>query len=342
MTVRIDRPSERPNERIARRGGAMTKRVWAMNGNRFSTLHASTLHEGKRHHRVRYAASFAGGALLGALGLAAYTARELNGPRQLGWRDEFTFTPWDVQVPYESVSFATDDGLTLRGWWFPRPETDRVIIGATGHKGVKTDLLGIGSGLWRAGNNVLIFDYRGCGESDPAPLSVGFYEQGDLRAAIRHAGERVPGARLGLIGYSMGAAISILVAATEPAIRAVIADSAYATLAGVVGAAYGRYRVPTRPFLAFSDRYNGWRHGYRFDALRPVDAVGAIAPRPLLLIHGTRDDVTPVDHAHQLYAAAGEPKELWIAEGARHCGAYFLDRQTYVARAAAFFDRALS
>ena len=296
---------------------------------------------GRRRRGARYAATFAGGALVGALGIAAYTARELNTPRQRGWRDEYTFTPWEVRVPYEPVSFSTTDGLTLRGWWFPQPDTDRVVIATTGHKGAKTDMLGIGSGLWRAGNNVLLFDYRGCGESDPAPLSVGFYEQGDVRAALDYARERVPDARLGLIGFSMGGALAILIAATDPSVRGVIADSAYATLAGVVGSAYGRYRVPNRPFLAISDRYNGWRYGYRYDALRPIDAVAAVSPRPLLIIHGTQDSVTPVAHAYQLYAAAGEPKELWIAEGAHHCGAYFLDRQTYVARAAAFFDRAL-
>src|SRR5690242_794897 len=82
----------------------------------------------------RYAATFAGGALLGAVGLAAYTARELNSPRTLGWRDEYTFTPWEVQVPHEAVEFPTEDGLTLRGWWFPQAGTDRVVVGATGHK----------------------------------------------------------------------------------------------------------------------------------------------------------------------------------------------------------------
>ena len=290
-------------------------------------------HTGKRRRGARYAATFVGGALIGALGIAAYTAYELNTPRPRGWRDEYTFTPWEVQVPYEPVSFTTADRLTLRGWWFPQPDSDRVVIAATGHKGAKTDMLGIGSGLWRAGNNVLLFDYRGCGESDPAPLSVGFYEQGDLRAALGFARERVSDAHLGLIGFSMGGALAILIAATDPSVRGVIADSAYATLASVVGSAYGRYRVPNRPFLAFSDRY---------DALRPIDAVAAVAPRPLLIIHGTQDGVTPVADAYQLYAAAGDPKELWIAEGAHHCGAYFLDRQSYVARAAAFFDHALA
>lgn len=48
---------------------------------------------GRRRRGARYAATFAGSALVGALGIAAYTARELNSPRQRGWRDEYTFTP---------------------------------------------------------------------------------------------------------------------------------------------------------------------------------------------------------------------------------------------------------
>lgn len=296
----------------------------------------------RRPDAFRYTAAFMGGALAGALGLAAYTGRELNGARPHTWRDEYTFTPWEVQVPFEAVSFVAEDGVTLRGWWFPSPGSERIIVGATGHKGTKPDLLGIGSGLWRAGNNVLLFDYRGCGESDPAPLSVGFYEQRDLRAAIDWARGRVPHAGLGLLGFSMGATLAILAAATDPTIRAVVADSAYATLQGVVAAAYGRYRLPSWPFLALCDRYNGWRYGYRYGALRPIAVVGQIAPRPLLIIHGTRDAVTPVAHAHQLYDAAGPGKALWIAEGAHHCGAYFLDREYYVARVAEFFAQGLA
>ncbi len=302
----------------------------------------TTKQQHRRRNLLGYAATLAGGTILGAVGVAAYTARELNAPRPAHWRDEYTFTPWEVQVPHETVQFLTNDGVRLQGWWFPQPQTTKTIICATGHKGAKTDLLGIGPALWRAGNNVLLFDYRGCGESDRAPLSVGFYEQGDLQAAVRFAQERLPDTRIGLVGFSMGAAIAILTAATNPAILAVLADSAFASLSGVIEAAYGRYRLPTQPLLTLSDRYNGWRYGYRYRSLRPIAAIAAIAPRPILIIHGERDQVTPVAHAHQLYAAAGCPKELWISPEAHHCGTYFLDRQTYVARAAQFFAHALA
>jgi uncharacterized protein len=290
---------------------------------------------------ARYLLSLGGAFAAGAAAVALYTTRELNRPNRRTWLDEFTFSPFELQVPHEPVSFRSEDGVTLRGWWFPRPETAGVVIACTGHRRAKHELLGIGSALWRAGNNVLLFDFRGCGESDDAPLSAGHRELPDARAAVQFARERLPGARVGMIGYSMGGAVAIAAAAAEPAVRAVVADSAYASLREVIAHAYRARRLPARPFLDLSDALNRWRYGYPFAALRPVDVVGRIAPRPLLLIHGGADGLAPVEHAHRLYAAAGEPKELWIVEGARHCGAYFADRQAYVARVADFFARAL-
>ena len=289
---------------------------------------------------ARTAMVVGGAALAGAVGVAAYTTRVLNRPLP-GMPEEYTFSPFETQAEFERVSFRAPDGVTLRGWWLLRPESDRVVIGLTGHRRAKHDLLGIGSALWRAGNNVLLFDFRGCGESDPAPLSVGYNELPDARAAVRYACERVPRVRIGLIGYSMGGVVAILTAVEEPAVRAVVGDSPYASLGEVVAHAYRRRRLPPRPLLDLADLVNQRRYGYPFAALRPVDVVGRIAPRPLLLIHGADDALTPVEHAHRLYAAAGEPKELWIVEGARHCGGYFVDRPAYVACVAGFFERYL-
>ncbi|HEX6289164.1 MAG TPA: alpha/beta fold hydrolase [Herpetosiphonaceae bacterium] len=294
-----------------------------------------------RHYKhFRYVLPVSGALLAGMVGVAAYTAHHISGRRRRNLGD-FTFSPWEVQVRHEQISFVTEDGVTIRGWWFARPDTRRVIVGCTGHRGTKADLLGIGSGLWRSGNNVLLFDYRGCGESDHALQSLAHHELRDARAAIGYAQERVDDARIGIIGYSMGAAVAIQVAAADPSIRAVVADSPFATMRDVVAYAFQRRRVPTRPTIELTDALTRLRYGYRFHAVRPLDVVGQIAPRPLLIIHGTADTTTPVEHGRWLYDAANEPKELWLLEGVTHCGAYFVDRPAYVARVAAFFARAL-
>jgi pimeloyl-ACP methyl ester carboxylesterase len=50
----------------------------------------------------------------------------------------------------------------------------------------------------------------------------------------------------------------------------------------------------------------------------PDAAAPRIAPTPLLVVHGDADLLFPVEHAHALYAAAGEPKQLWIEPGFGH------------------------
>jgi fermentation-respiration switch protein FrsA (DUF1100 family) len=109
----------------------------------------------------------------------------------------------------------------------------------------------------------------------------------------------------------------------------------------VIADAYMRRRLPTRPVLDWADAVTRWRYGYPFQAVRPIDVVAAIAPRPFLLLHGMADTIISVDHAHRIFAAASEPKELVIFEDAAHCGGYFADRPAYVARVSQFFARSL-
>ncbi|HEX6506276.1 MAG TPA: alpha/beta fold hydrolase [Chloroflexota bacterium] len=291
---------------------------------------------------MRYLVPVGGALLGGAVGVAAYTAHVLNGPRRPDPLAGYSFTPWEVQVPFEDVSFTADDGVVLRGWWFPQPDSKRVVVGFTGHKGLKQDLLGIGSALWRAGNNVLLFDFRGCGDSDVAPLSLAHNELPDARAAVRYASARIPDAAIGLIGYSMGAAVAILVGGDDPHIRAIVADSSFASIRDVLTHAHGRYRLPAGITVALTDFINRWRYGYHFEAIRPVDAIAGIAPRPILIIHGGTDPLITVDQGYRLYNAARQPKDLWVVEGVGHCGAYFADREVYVDRVAGFFEHCLS
>lgn len=86
-----------------------------------------------------------------------------------------------------------------------------MILGCSGKDGTKDDLIGIGSALWRAGFSVLLFDCRDRGESDRARRTLGFIEQLDAAAAISYAKNRMPDARLGMLGFSMGAVLAILV-----------------------------------------------------------------------------------------------------------------------------------
>lgn len=290
---------------------------------------------------MRYVSSLAALVVTAAAGVGIYTVHAIHAPKRRASAGPFTFSPWEVQIDHENVEFRTKDGVLIRGWWFPQ-QGNRVVVGCTGHRGAKQDLLGIGSALWRDGNNVLLFDFRGCGESDPAPRSLAHRELPDAQAAIEFARQRVAGARIGVIGYSMGASVAIMAVAEDSSVRALVADSPFATMRDAVGQAFRRRHLPVRALLGLSDAANRVRFGYWFKAVRPLDAIAKISPRPLLLIQGEDDRIIPVDHAYRLFAAAGDPKELWVVPGATHCGAYFINRTTYVQRVSQFFDLTLA
>lgn len=283
-----------------------------------------------------------GATALGAGAGALAAARQISGPQRPPL--PYGFTPYEVGVPSQDVTFTASDGVRLAGWWLDRPTPaegpDRVVVVCHGHRGSKADMLGIGPGLWREGFPVLLFDFRGNGESADGPQSLAHYEQRDLEAAIDWVAAHRPGAEIDLVGFSMGAATSLLVAARDPRVRRVVADSAFADMHGVIAYAAAGMRLPPVPLVGLVDRVTGWRYGYRFHEVAPIDVVADIAPRPLLLWHGTDDSVIPVEHAHRLAAAAGEGAELRIAPGVDHCGAYFADRPGYIAAVAEFLRRA--
>src|SRR5262249_9495636 len=73
----------------------------------------------------------------------------------------------------------------------------------------------------------------------------------------------------------------------------------------------------------------------------PRSVAGRLAPRPVFLIHGDADALTPVEHSRELYGMLGEPKELWIVEGAAHVEASTIAPDEYFERVVAFFGRYL-
>jgi fermentation-respiration switch protein FrsA (DUF1100 family) len=178
-----------------------------------------------------------------------------------------------------------------------------------------------------------------------APVTLAYRELDDLLGAIDFARRHMPDARIGVIGFSMGAAVAVLAAARCPEIEALVADSSFATHLDEVRFSIAQAWHGPAPVVDvvanIADTFLGWRAGYRHRDVEPLREIGRLAPRPVLLIHSTCDETIPVEDAFRLYDAAGEPKELWVADGTSHCGVYFLDREFYCRRVTDFFARHL-
>ena len=235
-----------------------------------------------------------------------------------------TFTRFPINVgisKYEEIEFITSDGLKLKGWYVP-PKNGAVVIFVHGLGADRLDLLNEAGFIVKQGYGALLFDLRAHGESEGKVSTMGYYEPRDVRAAVdfvqNRAGSATP---LALFGHSMGAGTTLLAAAQIPAIRATIVESAFTTLedniSDGVQALTGLPPIPFAPLIVF---FSERETKVNLHAVRPIDVVAQISPRAVLFIHGAQDSVIPIRNARALYAAAKEPKQLYILPNVGHGG----------------------
>jgi dipeptidyl aminopeptidase/acylaminoacyl peptidase len=256
--------------------------------------------------------------------------------------DDFTFTPFEFQADSEEVELVAADGVTFGAWHFRQPGSPQTIIVSGGHKGQRQNSLGISAALWRKGFNVILYSYRGMPGSDRAPVTFGIKEVLELQAVIAFARKRIANARIGLLGYSMGAVVSLLGAAGEPGVQALVLDSPFSDLRTLlIENVRHASKLPGTPFVWLAGVMLLMRTRHRISECSPRDVLSSLEPRPLFFIHGGADDITSVNHSRRLYDAYRGPREIWIVQGAPHTGAYFADRPLYVERVAGFFARHL-
>jgi fermentation-respiration switch protein FrsA (DUF1100 family) len=289
--------------------------------------------------------SIGGVMLIGFLigGVSWYMVETLIRPKKTNPFAHYTISPFDLGLPVENVAFAPRKGRHLvSGWYLPAPGATATILVCPGYRTRKTQVIPVMSFLWRSGFNVLAFDYYGHGAIGGVPVTLGYREKEDFLGALAYAKQRAPETRIGVIAYSMGAAIAILCGAEHPEVEAIVSDSAFATHASAVSYNLRRtLHLPAKPFLWLGDLLLRLRAGYRFHQVEPLRVIARIAPRPLLLIHGGRDTMVDPQDAVLLYRAAQDPKALWVVPQADHCGAYFENREEYINRIVTFFDRTL-
>ncbi len=281
---------------------------------------------------------------VGVLGLvfagAIFVVETLIRPKKRNTFDHYTFSPYELGIPGEAVVFPPLHGnYTVSGYYIPCPGATTTILVCPGYRSRMADTLGIAGHLWKAGHNILVFEFYGHGIEVGTPVTLGYREINDFLGAVAYAKERAPQNHLGVIGYSMGAAVAIMSSARNTDIEALVVDSSFASHWRVVDYNFRRaFRVPSAPFAWVADYLLWWRAGYRFSQVEPLRDIAHIAPRPILIIHGGKDSIVNPNDAPLLYEAAQEPKELWLHPNADHCGAYFEDRQAYVKKVTDFFD----
>jgi pimeloyl-ACP methyl ester carboxylesterase len=293
---------------------------------------------------------------------------ERGTPQWGGWE----FPGLAVEPPLElqrAVTFRAADGTLLRGQFWAQPHSAPTMIISHGFHLPSRYFRSVAALEYAHGVNILLFDYRGHGESSPLPTTCGNAEVSDLLAAIEVAtgqAETIPG-QVYIHGFSMGAAVALLLP-SHPAVAGIIADSPYARLDDmihlltlqVLQQETAGWRGPARsvrlflPLLAhlmlLSSRLLFLARYHYSLVARPDRAIGAPLARqsagapgtllpPILLIHAENDPFISLHHAHRLVArarAAGRAIQTYYTPSAIHCGSYGHDPQRYIALLQAF------
>lgn len=248
-------------------------------------------------------------------------------------------TPADLGMDYEDVRFTTDDGVTLAGWLIPAGrETRAVVVLLHGFSGHRLPELATVVPWLQPRYHVLQFDFRGHGGSDPGFVTLGALERRDVAAAVRFVSDRGLGP-VALLGVSMGAATAILAAPDLP-VAAVVADAAFAEPHHPVA---NRLREIGYPLAALASRAIVAAAAIRTRTRirSPLRSVARIAPRALLIIATSADRLIDASQSRKLFAAAREPKELYVVEGAEHGEAYAAGGAAYERRVLGFLERHL-
>jgi hypothetical protein len=237
----------------------------------------------------------------------------------------------ELGAAFEEVSFTTDDGLELEGWYVPS-RNRAAVIAFPGRKGPQRQA----RMLIRHGYGVLLFDRRGEGDSEGDPNAVGWNGDRDLKAAIEFLRDRpdVDPERIGGIGLSVGGELLLETAAETDRLAAVVSEGAgirsvkEATLGPLGG-------VPVWGLMTLATGV------YSGDAPPPSlnDLVARISPRPVFLIYASQGQGGE-ELSQDYYESAGAPKDVWKAPGG-HTGAIETRPLAYERRVVAFFDEAL-
>jgi fermentation-respiration switch protein FrsA (DUF1100 family) len=241
--------------------------------------------------------------------------------------------PTDLNA--QAVSFASDSGATVHGWWSPvRNDHDAVLL-LPGIRANRLSMVDRARFLHRAGYSVLLIDFQATGETKGDHITFGWKESRDVLAAINLVRRIDPTARVAIIGSSLGGVAALL--ATPPLkVDALILEEVYPTIETATRNRMENYlggvgRVLTPALL----NQLQWRLGVSASQLRPVDHIGDVQC-PVFIISGEKDRNTRPADTRMLFEHARSPKQLWFVPNAGHVDLHRAAREEYEIRVLAF------
>jgi dipeptidyl aminopeptidase/acylaminoacyl peptidase len=258
----------------------------------------------------------------------------------------FCSDPSTQDITFEAISFQSIDGLTIPGWYMPASQvsqSSQAILLVHGRTASRHEGMRYAKAILNAGYNVLTIDLRHPRQAPEIISTMGYHEQKDVVAALDFLKNEKAIKHIGVMGFSMGAATSMIVMAKDPRIEVGVFSGGYANSMDVLSEqAKIVYGLPRYPLMPVVEKFFEWRGDLDSDEINPEKYIGQISPRPVYIMHGTADKTVGFHHGQRLFAAAKEPKQFWQAQGGRHTRLWQLDKEKAETSVVAFFNHYLN
>jgi fermentation-respiration switch protein FrsA (DUF1100 family) len=228
-------------------------------------------------------------------------------------------SPEQVGLEGEDVFLESGEGVRIHAFWLPARGATRAILFLHGNAGNASHRLPNAAELVRLGAHVLLIDYRGYGRSEGRPTETGAYA--DAHAGLAHLLEDrgVREDRTILFGRSLGGVLAVELAQRRR-LAGVILESTFTSVSDMAR------RVTGLPI-------GGLLRG-TLDARSRITSVTA----PVLMFHGDRDTIVPIELGRALYDAVPRPAGFVVIEGADHNDTTIVGGAPYFARIGEFLD----
>ncbi len=259
-------------------------------------------------------------------------------------------TPADLGLPFTTHRFPNGQGDELEAWHVPAGGAEGGPAGGTdgaaeflflafhGYADSKEGMLAAAAALHGMDADVLLVDFYGSGGSSGTGTTVGIREAGDVVAALAFARQRWPGARIVLLGQSMGGAAALRAVAVEGARPdGLVLDSVFARMVDTVGSRFGAMNLPARPLAALPVFWGGWWTDTDAGSHDPAEYAQAVSC-PTLILHGEQDARTSTEQARAVLGGLRGKARFAEYPGARHGGVIRSDPDRWRVDIAALMD----
>ncbi len=208
----------------------------------------------------------------------------------------------EVWLPVPAASGKVE---RMHGWWIPATQADAKVLLYLHGNGINIGAnVGYANQFHQLGFSVLLMDYRGYGRSEGSfPTESRVYQDATTAWDYLVKQRQIQPSQIFIYGHSLGGAIAIDLAVQHPEAAGLIVESSFTSIGDIAKLQNRFWMFPVDLIL-----------NQRFDSISKVRSL----QMPVLFIHGTADFLVPAVMSQQLYAAAPEPKQLFLVPGAGH------------------------